>query len=156
MYLDTNMPSFPNSKELFGYWVGVAENVGDALTYLVLTPDYQVIARSALCPAYHPEHQNLCQAEGESAENLRPPTAGTTIEEINENATAFLMPTIDPNNIVGFQFIKEHNEFPLKAKVLESLDNGSKYLVALGDGDQEEILTYNEIMELVNNELDKE
>ena len=25
MYLDTNKPSYPNSKELFGYWVGVVE-----------------------------------------------------------------------------------------------------------------------------------
>ncbi len=29
-------------------------------------------------------------------------------------------------------------------------------MVALGDGDREEILTYNEIMELINNEMDKE
>ena len=40
MYLDTNKPSYPNSKELFGYWVGVAENVGDALTYTILTPEF--------------------------------------------------------------------------------------------------------------------
>jgi len=64
MYLDTNKPSYPNSRELFGYWVGVAENVGDALTYTILTPEFQLINRSTLCPAYHPEHQNLCQAEG--------------------------------------------------------------------------------------------
>ena len=75
-YLDTNKPSFPQSKELFGHWVGIADNIGDALTYLILTPNNQIIARSTLCPAYHPEHQNLCQAEGEDLKAYRPsPTA---------------------------------------------------------------------------------
>ena len=57
------------------YWIGIAKNVGDALTYQVLTPKFQVIARSILCPAYHPKHQNLCQAGGEIAEIS--PAAGT-------------------------------------------------------------------------------
>ena len=77
MYLNTNMPKFPHSKELFGYWVGVAENVGDALIYQVLTPDFKVITRSTLSPANQPGHQNLCQVEGEVAEDLSPPAAGT-------------------------------------------------------------------------------
>jgi len=38
-FLDTNKPSFPKSKELFGHWVGIADNVGDALTYLILAPN---------------------------------------------------------------------------------------------------------------------
>ena len=32
-YLDTNKPSFPTSKELLGYWVGLTEILNDALTY---------------------------------------------------------------------------------------------------------------------------
>jgi hypothetical protein len=43
VYLDTNDPSYPKSKELYGYWVGIAENVGDALTYKILTPEHKVI-----------------------------------------------------------------------------------------------------------------
>ena len=72
-FLDTNKPSFPKSKELFGHWVGIADNVGDALTYLILTPNNQIIARSTLCPAYHPVHQKLRLAEGEDLEAYRPP-----------------------------------------------------------------------------------
>jgi hypothetical protein len=52
-YLDTNDPSYPKSKELYGYWVGIAENVGDALTYKILTPEHKAINQSTLCPAYH-------------------------------------------------------------------------------------------------------
>ena len=63
-YLDTNKPAFPKSKELLGHWVGLTDNVGDALTYWILTTENQVIACSTLCPAYQSEHQNLHQAEG--------------------------------------------------------------------------------------------
>ena len=44
MYLIFNIPLFPNSKELCGYWVGVAEFAGNALTYFIITPDYQIKA----------------------------------------------------------------------------------------------------------------
>src|SRR5687768_12078810 len=67
-YLDTNTPAFPKSKELLGHWVGLTENIGDALTYWILTTEHEVIARSTICPAYHPGHQNLQQAEGEDVE----------------------------------------------------------------------------------------
>ena len=56
-------------------------------------------------------------------------------------------------NIIGYQFVKEHNGFPHKAKVIEALDDGTKYLVSLGDGDREEIMTYNDILNLVENSL---
>ena len=119
------MLSIPYSKEVFSYRVGVAENVGDAITYLILTLDYQIIARPNLHPAYHPEHQNYCQVEGEYAEDLRPPAAMAQAEEIidNKNSTLFML-TVDPNNIVEFQFIKKHNDFLHKAKVIELLKNG--------------------------------
>ena len=40
--------SFPSSKERLGWWVGVAESQGDALTYKVLTIDNDVIACSVV------------------------------------------------------------------------------------------------------------
>jgi hypothetical protein len=47
-YLDPG-ETFPKSKEKPGYWVGVATNVGDALTYKILTDDTeQVIHRSVI------------------------------------------------------------------------------------------------------------
>jgi hypothetical protein len=41
-YLDVEAPS-PISKEKAGYWIGVAHNVGDALTYKILNDDTQTI-----------------------------------------------------------------------------------------------------------------
>jgi hypothetical protein len=47
-YLDIEEPT-PYSKEKAAYWLGVAHNVGDALTYHILTDDtQQVIQRSVV------------------------------------------------------------------------------------------------------------
>jgi hypothetical protein len=47
-YLDVEEPT-PLSKEKVGYWLGVAHNTGDALTYHILTDDTQtVIQRSVV------------------------------------------------------------------------------------------------------------
>ena len=65
-------------------------------------------------------------------------------------------PFIDPLNIIGFQFVKNHNGFPHQAKVIEPLEDGTKYLVAIGDGDREEIMTYNDILNLVENQISED
>ena len=50
LYLDHEQ-SFPDSKERSGYWVGIAENIGDALTYLILDDQSkQLLARSVVQP----------------------------------------------------------------------------------------------------------
>ena len=57
-YLDAEVP-FPQSKEKLGRFVGIAENTGDALTFLVYTEDTeQVIARSVLRTAEDPTTTN--------------------------------------------------------------------------------------------------
>ena len=43
--------------------------------------------------------------------------------------------------VVGKRFLKCHNGFPHQAKVLEPMEDGTKFLVALGDGEREEIMT---------------
>ena len=49
-YLDPK-ETFPDSKEQPGYWLGVAQNVGDELTFKILTNDtHQIIHRSVARP----------------------------------------------------------------------------------------------------------
>ena len=76
-------------------------------------PKNTVIAHSTLHPAYHPGHQKLCQAEGEYAEELSSPAAeAQSLQNFkNSNTTTF-----GSDNIVQFQFIKEHNGYSHKAK----------------------------------------
>jgi hypothetical protein len=58
LYLDTD-ESFPSSKEKPGWWVGVANNVGDALTFKILTEDtHKVIHRSVVRPAKDDRFRN--------------------------------------------------------------------------------------------------
>jgi len=48
-FLDTEDHSFPRSKEKLGHFCGVAENVGDLLTFQIYVPSsHQVIHRSVL------------------------------------------------------------------------------------------------------------
>ena len=47
-YLDTSQP-FPSTKEKLGYWLGVADHVGDKLCFHILTADtHRVIERSVV------------------------------------------------------------------------------------------------------------
>lgn len=65
-------------------------------------------------------------------------------------------PFIDPLNIIAFQFVKTHNGFPHQAKVIEPLEDGTKYLVAIGEGDREEIMAYIDILNHVENLLSED
>jgi hypothetical protein len=66
---------FPSeSKELIGWWVGVAESKGDILTYWILTADtHRVIARSAVRPVTveDPNMRSMPKA-GEEKDNSQP------------------------------------------------------------------------------------
>jgi hypothetical protein len=58
LYLDSE-ESFPSSKEKAGWWVGVAHNVGDAMTFKILTRDtQQVVHRSVIRPAKDDKFKN--------------------------------------------------------------------------------------------------
>jgi hypothetical protein len=56
--IETQM-KFPSTKERPGYWLGVAHNVGNSLTYVILTTDTrQIIERSVICSAEDPKTKN--------------------------------------------------------------------------------------------------
>jgi hypothetical protein len=57
-YLDTTS-SFPDSKEKAGYWLGPADNVGDGMTFKILTDDTETLLyRSVIRPFDDPAHPN--------------------------------------------------------------------------------------------------
>ena len=52
VYFLNAQEKFPSTKECAGQWLGVCENVGDLLTFWILTDDTEVvIARSVMRPA---------------------------------------------------------------------------------------------------------
>ena len=58
-YLDSDS-TFPSTKEKSGYWIGVSKNIGDALTYEILTDNKEtVISRSVVRTAEERLKANL-------------------------------------------------------------------------------------------------
>jgi hypothetical protein len=62
MYYHDDDSPFPSaSKECRGRWVGISENVGNFMTFKILTDDtHKIIYRSNLRSARDPNAQNLC------------------------------------------------------------------------------------------------
>ena len=60
-YHDDNSPFPSASKECRGRWVGISENVGNFMTFKILTDDtHKTIYSSNLCLARNPNARNLC------------------------------------------------------------------------------------------------
>ena len=57
-YLDSDQ-SYPHSKELGGRYLGIADSVGDAMTYIILTSTNKTIARSVLRSALDENNINF-------------------------------------------------------------------------------------------------
>ena len=126
-----------------------SENTGDALTYRILTIDEKVICRSVLRPGNDEKHPN----HRANSDNQSPALA-SEVDHLDQSRLR--LPTFNPNDILGRQFIKRLHGEPHKAEVIETLEE-DKYLVRIGDGGREEILAYNEILNfLEEQEKDKE
>ena len=104
-YLDSEI-LFPNSKEKAGRFVGITANVGDAMTFWILTEDTeQLIARSFIRDAEDPTTAN---------KRLLPPDPGKTDEEkksvvgILDVVPNTTLPVVDPDQLIGYSFATEH------------------------------------------------
>lgn len=98
----------------------------------------------------------MCQAEGEDMKHFRPPAnADVCMHMIHNEQSMKTLPTFKPLEVVGKRFLKHHNRFPHQAKVLEPMEDSTKFLVALADGEREKIVTYHEIIDLYKIQLDE-
>jgi len=120
VYYSNSDQSFPESKEMLGWWLGIAENVGDAMTYWILTESGQVLARSVLRSAHHTKDKNE-RADGSSSDSDPMPskeTAGATTFPLQHLDTVFdsdMMP--DDSRPVTIE------ETPLLASTLDLTGN---------------------------------
>ena len=249
-----------------GHFVGVATNIGDALTYYVLTEDDQVLARSVVAPAHLPiddtahldetpdtipidggegsagdmlinpasgpndgiQHEEHDQSERTYADVARdvvrnpgiirqaeatPPhkvdvrdaymydedvdadmpdlvnpdgddsssddssmdssmdgSGIPTIQHVNPEPGSVPMevectspileseadvldpsrlryPVVDPDELIGFTFIKQQDDGEYKAEVIEQIEDSDKFLLSLGDGEREDIIEYNDLID---------
>lgn len=112
LYLD-KAQTFPKSKERSGWWVGVAENTRDALTYKIPTTNNKVLYRFVCRATDNPIHPN--RRVEQDGKDFKLESAADKLDQ-----EWLQLPTINPNKIVGSKFIKKINDQDHKAKVMEN------------------------------------
>lgn len=156
--------SFPQTKELYGHWIGVAENKGDALTYWIYTEQGTVLARSLVRPVEDKEINKRAplnsgdhdEIPGESFRgdnyDIKPELDDFKLDMLSELANSN-MPTVekteyspespgfDPNNHLGMQFIrKDQAGVPTKTTVTEVDEETGKVLLEYIHGNYEWVM----------------
>ena len=153
---DSDFPS--GSTEGRGRWVGIAENVGHAMTYKILTDDTKkVIYRSNVRSALTKEDRNK-RVDLLGGEEVAPIIKSSNDEDESPRKP---MPIFDPTDLVGRTFLMDpqENGERYRTKILEALVESEeqlakhpdriKFVCSVNDDMYEEILTYNEILEYI-------
>ena len=155
---ETEFPSV--SKEKLGWFVGVAEHVGHAMTYKVLTKDTsKIIFRSVIRSAKDPKTQNK-RAEGDIKDN--PPSIIRSRIDDNvgkqqgtNDTNLFSMPIVDPEDLIGRTFLVPTDDGQVhRAKIVECvqehLDKTKsehlRFRCSINNDKYEEIMSYNDII----------
>ncbi|MGH3053775.1 MAG: hypothetical protein ACRDL7_02215, partial [Gaiellaceae bacterium] len=146
VYVYDKHTSFPNSKERAGHYAGPAENCGDALTHKVVMDDTgQVLKRSVLRLAETAGITVSAHLDSQVKDLFGAP-ASVDPAPVRANLH------IDPRDLVGYKFITDVRGDSFSAQVTENLDN-ERFVVALGKGEREEIMLYNDLVQLVEKQI---
>lgn len=138
VYFLESETSFPQSKERLGRFVGVADSMGDAMTFLIYNQDTdKIIGRSVVRSTNNPKTSN------KRINNTMPRVVG--MHDIHPNNQ---LPTIDPDKLLGTSFLKEHAGHQKRAIVKEVNQDGT-CAVEYADGN-EGTATYQEIINYLN------
>ena len=166
---DSRFPS--ESPELRGRFVGIAENVGHAMTFKVLTDDTnKVIHRSNIRSAADPFSKNLrvdpVPADGEAhvPPIIKSPRDRYTVDD-EGNVSEHCMPTFDPEALIGRTFLtlpREKDGHQFRARIVRAIEDHEtshmndpdrlKFVCSINNDQFEEIMSYNDIMEFIEKE----
>ena len=170
VYYEVHEHAFPSeTKEALAYWTGPAEKKGDFLTYqLVDCETEQVIYRSNIRPANDPMTVN---------KRASPPSGGEKSTPSNDFVYSFSdtigvdpddvkLPFFSPDELLGLTFLlpdEEDNDQVFRATVTRQVHDRDaenhekiKFLVDVGDGVREEIISYNELSDLIERQHEAE
>ncbi|KAL7570793.1 hypothetical protein ACA910_014422 [Epithemia clementina (nom. ined.)] len=168
--IDDEARSFPSSgTELPGHWVGFGEHVGDLMTWKILTADDDIIYRSAVRPASSGFDRNrrLESVEGEVGSSSLPIFVKSRHLDSCSDQSKFVMPTINFEDLVGHTFLmppKENGERHRAHVVRPLIETSSeepnliqdlKFILDIGNGMSEEVITYNELIDYIQKEEDR-
>jgi hypothetical protein len=161
---DHGFPS--SSRERYGRWVRISENQGSVLTYLVLTYDtQQVLTRSNVRSTEDPLNLNLRVRPGGGGSVSKPilfsasDLSGLDIEPPN-----LKLPYFSPDELVGLTFIRDMEDgCKFCATVARKIqdddaanDQKIKFLVEMSNGELDEIVAYNELSNIIEDQHEKE
>jgi len=168
--IEDSAKQFPShSNEKLGYWVGFADNVGDAMTWKILTEDNHVIYRSSIRPA-DDDSRNLRVDPVKGELSSSKPIIFVRSKEDDEGLTDSPRPmaTLQAEDLIGRTFLKspESNGERLRAKIVRTIydpdeetkdiKEAIKFLLNVGEGRAEEIITYHQLMEHIEQDIAEE
>ena len=148
---DNRFPS--ESREKKGRWAGVAENVGDVLTYKILDEETgQIVNRSVVRSALDDENVNLRaehSTEDEKSDNKIVSTGDITVPAHDPKEQR--LPKFSPEQLIGQTFLYDttggqrvRSEVIRKLATLDATNHQNiKFLVKTGD--VEEVMGYVEL-----------
>ena len=137
--------SYPKPKEKLGYFVGIAENVGDTLTYKILTDDTREVIFRSVVRAAETKDSNL---RAENVEEEEYELKDQNIFSESDVRDDVHYPEIDIEQLIGFTFVKQDGKEQYRAEVIKHLEElEDKYIVKVGDSGREEIMHYNDLVE---------
>jgi hypothetical protein len=105
---DSDFPS--DSREKRGRWVGIAEHVGHAMTFKILTNDtrkiiYHSNIRSALDPNSWNCHRDPLNDETPVTPIIQSRHDSASGDSSDHGEGNYAMPVVDPNDLVGRTFL---------------------------------------------------
>ena len=173
VYFKSTKMSYPShTQERSGRIVGFAEHQGDALTFLIMDDiTHQVLARSELRPLDNiapnlrtgpaPDNPNFIGGEIPTTKTIM---STSDIAGLDIEPTKLKLPRFSPDELMGQTFIRtdeEGNHYA--AKIVRKItdkdaENYKKiqFLVEIGDGKYDEIISYNEISNIIEEQEDIE
>ena len=152
----------PGGGEQLAHWCGPSNKQGDFLTYFVLLDDtQQLVTRSNIRTAKDPLFPNRLQrpnpSNGDTSILVTKPVITTIQDHFDNNLE---LPMFSPDELIGMTVLRNVDEELIRAKVVRKImdrdaENHSqiKFLLLLGDGQVEEIISYNELSDLVTESM---
>ena len=149
----------PSGGEELGRWCGPTLKIGDTFTYFVLLNESkQLVAHSNVRPAkdaLFPNHKaRPSPSDGDTSHPVSKPVVTSTSDYYDEPLN---VPVFSPKELLGLSFLHDNEDGQtVRAKVVQQIMDQDatnhkdlKFLLSLGDGELEEIISYNELSDLV-------
>ena len=152
----------PGGGEQLARWCGPSHKQGNFLTYVILLDDKkQLVTRSNVRTAKDPLFPNRTQRPNPSDSDTRVPTSKPVVSSNKDYYEEPVhLPTFSPDEVLGMTIVKDDGGEFIHAKLVRKImdrdaenHNQIKFLLALGDGQLEELISYNELSDLVTESM---